>query len=153
MVSLTRHILEQQQLQADGAEDLSAIMNGIVSGGKKIARELSVAGLTDSLGTTSKRNVHGEQVQRMDARANELFVEVFQDSAIVQIVVSEEMDEPFVVGQAEKARPEPVEGSGKICRIFRSAGRFLECRRQRTSRVDIFHSSNGPRRKFSEAGV
>ena len=118
MVSLTRHILEQQQLQADGAEDLSAIMNGIVSGGKKIARELSVAGLTDSLGTTSERNVHGEQVQRMDARANELFVEVFQDSAIVQIVVSEEMDEPFVVGQAEKARPEPVEGLGKYAVFF-----------------------------------
>ena len=119
MLSLTRHILEQQQLQADGAEDLSAIMNGIVSAGKKIARDLSVAGLTDSLlGTTSERNVHGERVQRMDARANELFVEAFQDSTIVQIVVSEEMDEPFVVGQAEKACPEPVEGSGKYAVFF-----------------------------------
>ena len=128
MVSLTRHILEQQQLQADGAEDLSAIMNGIVSAGKKIARDLSVAGLTDSLGATSERNVHGERVQRMDARANELFVEAFRDSTIVQIVVSEEMDEPFVVGQAEKACPErsaaarrrrkPVEGSGKYAVFF-----------------------------------
>lgn len=128
MLSLTRHILEQQQLQADGAEDLSAIMNGIVSAGKKIARDLSVAGLTDSLGMTGERNVHGERVQRMDARANELFVEAFQDSAIVQIVVSEEMDEPFVVGQAEKASPErsaaarrrrkPVEGTGKYAVFF-----------------------------------
>lgn len=118
MVSLTRHILEQQQLQAGGAEDLSAIMNGIVSGGKKIARGLSVASLTDSLGTTSERNVHGEQVQRMDARANELFVEAFQDSEIVQIVVSEEMDEPFVVAHAEGACPEPVEGSGKYAVFF-----------------------------------
>ena len=113
MVSLTRHILEQEQLQADGAEDLSAIMKGIVSAGKKIGRDLSVAGLTDSLGATSERNVHGEQVQRMDARANELFVEAFQDSTIVQIVVSEEMDEPLVVARAEEARPESVEGSGK----------------------------------------
>lgn len=118
MVSLTRHILEQEQLQADDAEDLSAIMNGIVSAGKKIARDLSVAGLTDSLGATSERNVHGERVQRMDARANELFVEAFQDSAIVQIVVSEEMNEPFVVARAEGACPEPVEGSGKYAVFF-----------------------------------
>lgn len=119
MVSLTRHILDQQQLQADGAEDLSAIMNRIVSVGKQIARDLSTAGLTDSLGTTSERNVHGEQVQRMDARANALFVEAFQDSPIVRIVVSEEMDEPFVVGQAEKTGKyavffDPLDGSSNV---------------------------------------
>ena len=110
MVSLTRHILEQPRLQADGAEEFSAIMNRILSGGKRIARDLRVAGLTNSLGTTNERNVHGEQVQRMDARANELFVEAFQDSTIVQIVVSEEMDEPFVVAHAE--------GSGKYAVFF-----------------------------------
>lgn len=119
MVSLTRHILDQQQLQADGAEDLSAIMNRIVSVGKQIARDLSTAGLTDSLGTTSERNVHGEQVQRMDARANALFVEAFQDSPIVRIVVSEEMDEPFVVAQAEKTGKyavffDPLDGSSNV---------------------------------------
>ncbi len=118
MISLTRHILDQQQLKADGAADLSAIMNGIVSAGKKIVRDLSAAGLTDRLGTTDERNVHGEQVQRMDARANALFVEAFQDSTIVQIVVSEEMDEPFVVAHAEGACPEPVEGSGKFAVFF-----------------------------------
>ena len=149
MLSLTRHILEQRQLQADGAEDLSAIMNGIVSAGKKIARDLSVAGLTDNLGTTSERNVHGERVQRMDARANELFVEAFQDSTIVQIVVSEEMDEPFVVGQAEKTGKyavffDPLDGSsnvdvnaplGSIFSIHRMdpAGNFLKTGREQVA--------------------
>lgn len=118
MVSLTRHILEQQRLQADGAEEFSAIMNRIVSGGKRIARDLRAAGLTDRLGTTNERNVHGEQVQRMDARANKLFVEAFRDSTSVQIVVSEEMDEPLVVAHAEGACPEPVEGSGKYAVFF-----------------------------------
>ena len=118
MVSFTRHILEQPRLQGGGVEEFSSIMNRILSGGKRIARDLRVAGLTDSLGATSERNVHGEQVQRMDARANELFVEAFQDSTIVQIVVSEEMDEPFVVAHAEGACPEPVEGSGKYAVFF-----------------------------------
>ena len=110
MVSLTRHILERRRAQPGGAEEFSTIMNRIVSGGKRIARDLRQAGLTDSLGLTDTRNVHGEQVQRMDARANELFVEVFQDCEIVQIVVSEEMDEPVSVAAAE--------GSGKYAVFF-----------------------------------
>lgn len=119
MISLTRHIFEQQCLQPGGAEDLSTIMNRIVSGGKSIARDLREAGLTDRLGTTNERNVHGEQVQRMDARANELLVDAFRDSTIVQIVVSEEMDEPFVVAHAEGAGTyavfvDPLDGSSNV---------------------------------------
>ena len=119
MVSLTRHIVEQRRLQPDGAEEFSSIINRIVSGGKSIARDLREAGLTDRLGTTDARNVHGEQVQRMDARANQLFVEAFQDSGIVQIVVSEEMDEPFSVAAAEGAGKyvvffDPLDGSSNI---------------------------------------
>ena len=110
MVSLTHHIVEQRRLQPDSAEEFSTIINRIVSGGKRIARDLMEAGLTDCLGTTDTRNVHGEQVQRMDARANQLFVEAFQDCDLVQIVVSEEMDEPFVVAHAE--------GSGKYAVFF-----------------------------------
>lgn len=110
MVSLTRHIFERHRLQPDGAEEFSTIMNRIVSGGKRIARDLREAGLKDRLGATNEKNIHGEQVQRMDARANELFVDAFQDSGIVQIVVSEEMDEPFAVAAAE--------GSGKYAVFF-----------------------------------
>ena len=110
MVSLTHHIVEQRRLQPDSAEEFSTIINRIVSGGKRIARDLMEAGLTDRLGTTNTTNVHGEQVQRMDARANQIFVDAFQDCDLVQIVVSEEMDEPFVVAHAE--------GSGKYAVFF-----------------------------------
>ncbi len=142
MVSLTRHILEQQQLLPDGAEEFSTIMTQIVLGGKMIARELSEAGLTDSLGTTKTTNVHGEQVQKMDARANQIFVDAFEDSEIVRIVVSEEMDEPVTVPCAEGSGKyavffDPLDGSsnidvnaplGSIFSIHRldSAGNFLK---------------------------
>ena len=142
MVSLTSHILERQRLQPDVAEEFSAIMNRIVSGGKRIAQELRQAGLTDNLGTTDAKNIHGEQVQRMDARANQFFVEAFQDSEVVRIVVSEEMDEPFVVATAEGSGKyavffDPLDGSsnidvnaslGSIFSIHRldSAGNFLK---------------------------
>ncbi len=119
MVSLTHHIVEQRRLQPASAEEFSDIMNRIVSGGKRIAQELSEAGLTDSLGTTDERNVHGEQVKRMDARANQIFVDAFQDGGIVQIVVSEEMDEPLAVAHAEGSGNyavffDPLDGSSNI---------------------------------------
>ncbi len=119
MVSLTRHIFEQRCLQPDGTEEFFTIMNRIVSGGKRIARALREAGLTGDLGVTDTRNVHGEQVQYLDARANEFFVEAFQDSGIVQLVVSEEMEEPFPVAAAKGAGKyavffDPLDGSSNI---------------------------------------
>ncbi len=119
MVSLTRHIFEQQCFQPDGAEEFSAIMNRIVSGGQRIARDLREASLTGSLGETDTRNVHGEQVQHMDARANKLFLEAFQDSGIVELVVSEEMEEPVPVAAAKGAGKyavffDPLDGSSNI---------------------------------------
>ncbi len=119
MLSLTRHIFERQRLHPDGTEEFSTIMNRIVSGGKRIARDLREAGLTDSLGVTDTRNIHGEQVQHMDARANELFVEAFHDSGIVELVVSEEMAAPFSVAAAEGLGKyavffDPLDGSSNI---------------------------------------
>ncbi len=142
MVSLTRHIFERQRLQPDGVEEFSILMNRIVSGGKRIARDLREAGLTENLGATDVKNIHGEQVQHMDIRANQLFVEAFQDSGIVRLVVSEEMDEPFAVAHAEGAGKyavffDPLDGSpnidvnaplGSIFSIHRldPAGNFLK---------------------------
>ncbi len=149
MVSLTHHILEQQQLWPDGAEEFSTIMNHIVLGGKMIGWDLSEAGLTDSLGTTKMMNVHGEHVQKMDARANQIFVDVFEDSEIVRIVVSEEMDEPVTVARAERSGKyavffDPLDGSsnidvnaplGSIFSIHRldSAGNFLKVGREQVA--------------------
>ncbi len=119
MVSLTRHIFEQDCFQPDGVEEFFTIMNRIVSGGKRIARALREAGLTGKLGVTDTRNVHGEQVQHMDACANELFVEAFQDSGIVQLVVSEEMEEPVFVAAAKETGKyavffDPLDGSSNL---------------------------------------
>ena len=93
MVSLTRHIREQQRLSPEVVGDLSDMMTQIALGGKRIARDLCRTGLTDMIGTTGETNVQGEQVQKLDERANQIFVEVFEQSEIVRIVVSEEMAE------------------------------------------------------------
>ena len=119
MVSLTRHILDPRQGQPDDAEELFAVMDRIALAGKRIARDLREMGLTNHLGTTNEVNVHGEQVQCMDARANRIFVEAFQESTIVRFVISEEMEEPWPVASAEGSGKyavfvDPLDGSSNI---------------------------------------
>lgn len=119
MVSLTRHIREQQQLAPEVVGDLSDMMTQIALGGKRIARDLCRTGLTDMIGTTGETNVQGEQVQKLDELANQTFVEVFEQSEIVRIVVSEEMAEPFVVPRAAGSGSyavffDPLDGSSNV---------------------------------------
>ena len=119
MVSLTRHIREQQRLSPEVVGDLSDMMTQIALGGKRIARDLCRTGLTDMIGTTGETNVQGEQVQKLDERANQIFVEVFEQSEIVRIVVSEEMAEPVVVPRAARSGSyavffDPLDGSSNI---------------------------------------
>ena len=119
MVSLARHIRERQRLSPEVVGDVSAMMTQVALGGKRIARDLCRAGLTDVIGTTGGTNVHGEQVQKLDELANQTFMEVFEQSEIVRIVVSEEMAEPFVVPRAAGSGSyavffDPLDGSSNV---------------------------------------
>lgn len=119
MVSLTRHILDQHSLRPGEADAFSTIMQHIVQGGLRVARDLRQAGLSDVLGATGETNVQGEHVQKMDARANQIFVDAFAESEIVRIVVSEEMDEPLTVARAEQSGHyavffDPLDGSSNV---------------------------------------
>ncbi len=55
---------------------------------------LSSAGLTEVLGASGEVNVQGEQQQKLDAIANEVFLEAFAYGQLVPTVVTEEMDLP-----------------------------------------------------------
>ncbi len=118
-ISLTEHILDQQRLHPDATGEFSTIMTQIVLGGKMIAQDLRQAGLLDILGSTGDVNIQGEEVQKLDQRANETFVQVFESSKIVRTVISEEMEEPYTVIPAERTGKyavffDPLDGSSNI---------------------------------------
>ena len=91
--SLTQHILAQERLHPEATGEFSAMMTQIALGGKMIAQDLRQAGLLDILGSTGEVNVQGEEVQKLDQRANDTFVQVFDSSTIVRTVISEEMED------------------------------------------------------------
>ena len=117
--TLTQHILQEETLHADASGEFSALMVQIALAGKMIARDLSHSGLIDLLGSTGETNVQGEDVKKMDQRANDTFMKAFRSHAMVRTLVSEEMETPLQVhgiGQSGKYAIyfDPLDGSSNI---------------------------------------
>lgn len=118
-ISLTQHTLAQKQLDSEATWEFSSMMTQIALGGKMIAQDLRRSGLLDILGATGEVNIQGEEVQKLDKRTNETFVQVFESSTIVRTVISEEMEEPYAVASAAESGKyavffDPLDGSSNI---------------------------------------
>ncbi|ALA59866.1 class 1 fructose-bisphosphatase [Nitrospira moscoviensis] len=84
--------------------------------GKLVAQDLRCAALLNLLGTTGGINVQGETVKKLDERANEIFLSVFERAPSVRGLASEEMDEPVVFPQRDAQAEylllvDPLDGS------------------------------------------
>ncbi len=118
-ISLSAHILNQPFSQSETAQDLTDCLNRIGLAGKLIAKDLRMAGLGPWLGSTGTTNVQGEEVQQLDQRANNIFLQVFQDQRLVSVVVSEEMEKPHFIKGAEGTGRyavfiDPLDGSSNV---------------------------------------
>ena len=118
-ITLTRHILTQQQSYPGATGEFSILLSQIALAAKKIAQRLSVAGLTGALGATEEINVQGEIVQKLDDISNDAFLESFAYGELVSEMVSEEMEQPAaIVGNADTAKyvvfVDPLDGSSNI---------------------------------------
>ena len=117
--SLTQYILQEEALHAEASGEFSALMVQMALAGKMIARDLSHSGLIDLLGSTGETNVQGEDVKKMDQRANDIFMRAFQSHAMVRTLVSEELESPHQVngiGHSGKYAIyfDPLDGSSNI---------------------------------------
>ena len=118
-ISLTQHTLGQREFSPKARGEFSTIMTQIALGGKMIAQDLRRVGLLDILGATGEVNVQGEEVQKLDKLANDTFVRVLESSRIVRVVISEEMEKPYMVVSAEQTGNyavffDPLDGSSNV---------------------------------------
>lgn len=117
--SLSTHTFLDQVSIPGAMEEFSRIMIHIALVGKLIARDLRKAGLSQFLGSTGLINVQGEEVQKLDERANQIFLEVFENQKIVSTLVSEEMEKPYLIKEADGKGKyavflDPLDGSSNI---------------------------------------
>lgn len=91
---LSRFLYETERHYPAATGELSDLLSQLAFAGKRISRILSSAGLTEVLGTAGNVNVQGEQQEKLDALANEVFLEAFAYGQLVPTIVTEEMDLP-----------------------------------------------------------
>jgi fructose-1,6-bisphosphatase I len=90
LMTIERHIIEEQRSHG-GKGDFSAVLSQIVFAAKVVAAQVSQAGLAENiLGSTGDRNVTGDEVQKLDAFANRVFINALSYIGKVCVIASEE---------------------------------------------------------------
>jgi fructose-1,6-bisphosphatase I len=93
VVTIDRHIIDQERLHPEATGALSDILRHMALSAKLIAREVNKAGLVDILGATGGRNVHGEQVKKLDEFADDVIFAAFDHTGLLCCMASEENEE------------------------------------------------------------
>ncbi len=108
--TIESHILNLQTLHPSANGDFTGLLSDITFASKIISREVNKAGLIDILGATGDENVQGEEVQKLDDYANEVFMRCLGTRGQVCIMGSEEMADPVY--------PDTSQGSGNYIVVF-----------------------------------
>ena len=93
LITIERHIAEQQHNFPEASGTFTAMLQDMAMAGKLIARETTVAGLTDVLGKADTTNIHGEQQQRLDLLADQIIYQINDKADRVCAMASEEHEE------------------------------------------------------------
>ena len=121
IVTLSEFIIERQSEFPHATGELTRILSAIELASKVVSREVNKAGLAeDILGAFGAENVQGEQQQKLDVLANDLFMNALRAQGEVAGVASEE-DEHYVAFEDERSRKgkyvvtmDPLDGSSNI---------------------------------------
>ena len=101
-INLTRHIYEKQMEHPEATGELTGILNQIAFAAKIVSREVNKAGLVEILGLTGDENVQGEEVQKLDDFANEVFLNILGKSGHFCVMATEEEAEIIPIPKGYK---------------------------------------------------
>ncbi len=118
-MTLSRHILEQEQLHPEATGELSSLLSHIGMAAKVISLEVNKAGLVDILGFTGDENVHGERVKKLDIFAHEILIKALDHCGHFCVMASEEEQELIHIPKHHEIGKyvivfDPLDGSSNI---------------------------------------
>jgi fructose-1,6-bisphosphatase I len=117
ITTLSEFIVERQHEFPGATGDLSSLLTAFRLAAKIVNREVNKAGLmADILGAQGSENVQGEQQQKLDVYANDLFIRMMRTQGAVCAVASEENDDIVHFGNGGKyvVAMDPLDGSSNI---------------------------------------
>ena len=120
-MTLGEFIISNQESFKYSSGELSRLINSIRLAAKVVNHEIRKAGLVDITGAVGDVNVQGEEQQKLDVLANDLFKQTLINREIVCGIASEEEDEFVIVEGGNRANDnkyvllmDPLDGSSNI---------------------------------------
>ncbi|CAN5446342.1 class 1 fructose-bisphosphatase [soil metagenome] len=119
VVTIERHIIEQQRQFPEATGAFSNILYDIALAAKLISREVRRAGLVDILGQAGATNIHGEDVQKLDEYADDVIFRALDHCGHLCVMGSEENEEPLPIPEQFPTGRyaflyDPLDGSSNI---------------------------------------
>jgi fructose-1,6-bisphosphatase I len=120
MITLDEFTIQQLRLYPQATGELSGLLRSIGLAAKIVSNLVNKAAIADILGTQNNINVHGENVQKLDALANNTFINILRQSIYCAGMVSEENEDILIFDDAKNNQSkyvvllDPLDGSGNI---------------------------------------
>jgi fructose-1,6-bisphosphatase I len=119
--TLGEFIIEKQSDFQYSSGELSRIINSIRLAAKVVNYKVNKAGLVDIVGAAGDQNIQGEDQQKLDVYANEVFIQTLINREIVCGIASEENDDFITVAGSDNSHNnkyvvlmDPLDGSSNI---------------------------------------
>jgi len=119
IITLTRHVLDEQRKHKEASGDLTLLLNTIQLGCKFVATNVRKARLLNLVGLAGgATNISGDEQKKLDVISNEIFINALRSSGKVAVMVSEEDEEAIIVEDGLKGKYcvvfDPLDGSSNI---------------------------------------
>lgn len=119
IVTIERHIIEGERAHPGATGDFSALLRDLTLAFKVIWREVSKAGLVNILGLAGRTNIHGEEVKKLDAFADEVIYRAMDHGGHLCVMASEENEEVLHIPDGYPTGKyvllyDPLDGSSNI---------------------------------------
>ena len=119
--TLGEFIIENQKSFKYTSGELSRLINAIRLAAKVVNHEVNKAGLVDIIGAAGDTNIQGEDQQKLDVYANDLFIKAMTRRNIVCGIASEEEDHFVAINSQDENNQnkyvvliDPLDGSSNI---------------------------------------
>ena len=119
--TLGEFLIEKQDDFKHSSGELSRLLSAIRLASKVVNREVNKAGIAEIIGQAGMENIQGEQQQKLDVLANEIFIEALSQREVVCGIASEENDDYIEIFSKENAHlskyvvlMDPLDGSSNI---------------------------------------
>lgn len=95
-ITLGEFIIENQKDFPYAKGELSALLSSIRLAGKMVNQEINKAGLANIIGAAGGENVQGEDQQKLDVLANDMFISTLRRRGEICGLASEEIEEHII---------------------------------------------------------